>query len=246
MVVKTRGAAVKTDDIAATKKEAVGQALRSAVEGALEEILAAEGLSVDPAQLETRIYSNPNRFIVNYKVLFEGWVKPGSPTELRPLSGYDVVPEAPPADEADSGWAGAPEASEEDLQGGWLAPGEGSSAEAEMYHIRVEASVDTRLLRNALTGIISAGAGAEAESVVTIVILDTSDYNTFSALKALIIGTTMVKELTYNAFQRGRIVLKARTVGSASLLKQKLEAQSGGRYVVLFGGSETLNIKAAN
>jgi hypothetical protein len=57
-----------------TKKAALENALRGSVEAAVKEVMKGEDILENAESIEDRIYPNPMNYILNYKILSEGWI----------------------------------------------------------------------------------------------------------------------------------------------------------------------------
>ncbi len=73
-VLKIEGSAKKVEFEADTKKEALERALRGSVEAAVREVMKGEDILENAELIEERIYSNPMNYILNYRILSEGWI----------------------------------------------------------------------------------------------------------------------------------------------------------------------------
>jgi hypothetical protein len=112
----------------------------------------------------------------------------------------------------------------------------------EFYHIWIEAKVDEGQLREDLLRLT--GRGEEDIRPVTILILDVFDYATYESIKNDLARIDIVKDISYNSFFTGRIVLTARVQGTADTLLEKLEGQVGERFVLIPSGKDKIIIKA--
>jgi len=75
--VQAEGSVQKSEEKTDVKKEALDQALRKAVSTALEALLKKEAIAVNPVQnesIESEIYANPRNFILNYRIVSDGWL----------------------------------------------------------------------------------------------------------------------------------------------------------------------------
>jgi len=73
-VLKIEGSAAKAEFEADTKKEALESALRGSVETAVRKVMKAEDILENTELIEDRIYPNPMNYILNYRILSEGWI----------------------------------------------------------------------------------------------------------------------------------------------------------------------------
>ncbi|MBI4948959.1 MAG: hypothetical protein HY955_02300, partial [Deltaproteobacteria bacterium] len=80
MAIKAEGASTRANDAAEEKRRAIDKALKNAVTEALYTVVKAEGLELDRPLAEKEILSAPRSYILNYKVVSEGWVTHMGPT----------------------------------------------------------------------------------------------------------------------------------------------------------------------
>ncbi|MBI4948654.1 MAG: hypothetical protein HY955_00730 [Deltaproteobacteria bacterium] len=80
MAVKAEGASNRTNDATEEKRLAIDKALKNAVTEALHAVVKAEGLELDKSLADKEILSSPRSYILNYKVVSEGWVTHMGPT----------------------------------------------------------------------------------------------------------------------------------------------------------------------
>lgn len=73
-VIKIEGAAAKAEFKADTKRVALENALKGSVEGAVKEVMKSEDILENAELIEKRIYPNPMNYILNYRILSEGWI----------------------------------------------------------------------------------------------------------------------------------------------------------------------------
>ncbi len=73
-IIKIEGFAKKAEFAGDTKKEALERALRGSVEMAVKEVMKGEDILENAELIEERIYPNPMNYILNYKILSEGWI----------------------------------------------------------------------------------------------------------------------------------------------------------------------------
>lgn len=74
ITVKAEGAALKSDNTGEVKRKAIDRALKSAVEEALKLIVKEERIDASPEDINRELLASPRTFILNYRVLSEGWV----------------------------------------------------------------------------------------------------------------------------------------------------------------------------
>ncbi|VAW37064.1 hypothetical protein MNBD_DELTA02-535 [hydrothermal vent metagenome] len=73
-VVKMEGSAKKAEFEASAKKEALEMALRGSVEAAVKEVMKGKDILENAELIEERIYLNPMNYILNYRILSQGWI----------------------------------------------------------------------------------------------------------------------------------------------------------------------------
>lgn len=201
--VKAEGTAVRSDDAADVKRKAIDQALKNAVGEALESLLAKESADSNLSAVEPAITASPRSFILNYRILSEGWI-----------NHMDQVPAI----------------SENLPEGATQATG------TEVYHIWIEASIDNAALLAEVTK-LTAVAGFDNE--ITLNILGVRDFKTYREIKSSLERIATIKDLSYESFLNGRIVLTARTSGSARALTERI-AKEVSEYFAVIEGSETM------
>lgn len=211
--VKSEGIAARSsEEKTDVKNRALDMAFKKAVAAALDLLLKSESLSANPGLSEQAVYSNPRAYIVNYKILAEGWVNHMEPVQPLPDPSSETA--------AASGGAGV-----------------------ELYHIWIEASVDSAQLRGALSRIIS--NGDSPISSTTLNILDMPDYNSYKTLLASLKRIPIIKDITYSSFYRGRIVLTARATAGTQSLLERIAKEVSDSFIVIAGGPQTIIIKPA-
>ncbi len=86
-IVKAEGVAGKAEDAAEVKRKAIDRALKVAVAEALKELAKKEGITgLGPIDKET--LSAPRSYVLNYRVISEGWI-----THMEPTPVPDSAPE---------------------------------------------------------------------------------------------------------------------------------------------------------
>ncbi|MBI5468144.1 MAG: hypothetical protein HY891_03340 [Deltaproteobacteria bacterium] len=207
--VRSEGVASKSDDISAVKRKALDQALKNAVLSAADGIIKSDSVEINPQAAKTAVSSSPRAFVLNYRILAEGWI--------------NHMEEIPPV-------ADLPEAAGQ-------TPGA-----VELFHIWIEASVDTVQLKNE---ILRLTGGGPATSTVKLNILDLTDYGAFKTLMASLKRIGVIKDLSYNSFSRGRIEVTATVTGPSGGLSEKVAREAGDGFMVIAGGPDMLIIKPA-
>lgn len=225
-VVQADGTAIKTKEVPNVKGAAIDDAIKNAVAEALETIIENENLEVDPSLVETKIYANAVNFVVNFKIL----------SEERFTEDVEVEPE----DSADRGSTenGATSVSPEkkDLKAG------PETKTVERYHIWLEARVDSARLKEAVGKIVLTREGPTP--VISIVVLDITDFKTYSSIKDALKRVTLIKEITYDSFYPGRFVFRAKTIARTPALVTKIAKEAGEDFIVARGKKGTIIIKA--
>ncbi len=258
-VVKAEGSAVKGEDEALTKRAALEDALKGAVARAVNSVLKDEKAEEISDLLEVEIYSTPMRYVLNYRILSEGWIthfdlpedflKPEEIEEvveegvkLEDLEYHENVgggaeevdPETPQWPEGPAGAeveAAAPESARKDLGAGGVV----------LYHLWIEASVDIGELKKDI------GRFADIEeqetTTVEVVMLDVPDYRSFESLKKRLEEMDIIKGLSFESFSKGRYVLSAAVAGDGHALYDSLVDTLGKDYILIPGGTGRVIIK---
>lgn len=208
--VRSEGIASKSGDFSEVKKNALDQALKNAVISATDAIIKRDSVDINPETAKSAVSSSPRAFVLNYKILAEGWINHMEDIPPVPV----VMPEA----------AGQ-------------TPGA-----MELFHIWIEASVDTALLKNE---ILRLAGGDSVTSNVKLNILEITDYGEFKTLMASLKRIGIIKDLSYNSFSRGRIEVTATVAGSGGGLSEKVAREAGDGFMVIAGGPNMLIIKPA-
>lgn len=127
---------------------------------------------------------------------------------------------------------------------GWIthmdsapASAEPSTTGTELYHIWIDASVDTSALRAAVAKLVSTG---ESTGQVTINILDVKDYPTFRLLVDSLQKIAFIKELSYGSFTGGRITLSATVSGDAASLAGRIAREVPEKFAVMEGAGQII------
>jgi hypothetical protein len=228
-VIKTEGSARRFDDETATKIRALEDALRNAVSSVLESFTSEES-ALQYSEATGEILNNAADYLLNYRILREGWI---THHDVSPTYNEDeTLPDEP----------GPAEPRPTDIPLDELMTPERPVTGVEFYHIWIEAKVDEGQLREDLLRLT--GRGEEDIRPVTILILDVFDYATYESIKNDLARIDIVKDISYNSFFTGRIVLTARVQGTADTLLEKLEGQVGERFVLIPSGKDKIIIKA--
>lgn len=73
-VIKAEGSFERLEDEAISKRRAIDSALRKAVEDAVDTLMSAVAVDENALMLEDAVFSKVLDFILNYRILSEGWV----------------------------------------------------------------------------------------------------------------------------------------------------------------------------
>ena len=212
-VIKAEGVALRAGNIAEVKKKAIDQALKNAVSTSLDRLVEAEGLTGFD-KASSGMMSDPLSYILNYRILSEGWI-----THMESIPQIaDALPES------------------YDYFG--QKPGG-----LELYHIWIEASVDTARLANTLSS-LTIKQDAPTSSI-TLAIVGVADYATFRTLVSSLKRVPAIKELSYSSFYKGRTVLALKATGSGQTLSERIAREVPGDFAVIPGGPGMIIIRAA-
>ena len=246
ITVKADGTAIRTGSEAEAKKKANDEAFRGAVLDALNALMREEGITADPEAvasfMEKEVYPGPLKFILNFRVLSEGWTVKEVPLEGLPgaevrAGETAVAPVTPPEGGATPGVMPAPPTPPAPP-----APAVEAPLKLDVYNVWIEARVDAALLKDRL-GRIAEVREASSFKEVSIVILDVTDYEAFRSLYSSLGRITMLKGLSYSSFYRGRIVVRARTAAKDADLAERIRREAGEGYTTLSTGEGTVVIK---
>ncbi len=213
-VVRSEGVALRTENAAEVKKKAIDQALKNAVSSSLTRLIKDDGLE-DFSIAESGVLSDPSSYILNYRILSEGWIT--HMESIPPLA--DKLPDT------------------------YNQFGQNPGG-LELYHIWIEASVDSARLHNALSRLTVRQDRPTA--AVTLNIIGVTDYAAFRAILSSIERIPAVKDISYSSFYRGRIVLALRSTGDGQTLAERMAKEIPGGFAVIPGGPKMIIIKAAS
>lgn len=107
----------------------------------------------------------------------------------------------------------------------------------ELYHIWIDASVDTTALRSAVAKLVSTGAST---GQVIINLMDVRDYPTFALLVESLQKIAFIKEVSYGSFTNGRITLTATVSGDASQLAGRIAREVPEKFAVMEGAGQII------
>ena len=79
VTLKAEGMALKADDTAEVKKKAIDMAIRRIIAASEADIVKAEFPSANPDVLKEKVETKARDFIVNYKIISEGWISHKEP-----------------------------------------------------------------------------------------------------------------------------------------------------------------------
>ncbi len=232
VVVHAEGAARRTDEVPNVKKAALDQALKNAVAEALESVIEREHVDVDPSVIETSIYSNAVDFVVNFKIITEE-----RKTELV----MPPLPEPAPVTDGEEG-ADIAHGADADAAVSPVEPEEVEPIVVETYFVWIEASIDTIRLSDALGKIVL--EEERISSTLTLVLLDISDYETYTAIMNALGRIAMLHDITYGSFYPGRFTMSARPAADIRSLVKNISTTAGPDFIVVKGGPRTIIIKA--
>lgn len=225
VVVDAEGTAIKSDayDV---RKQAIDDSLRKAVILAVEAVAMQEGMKKTPTPAALAdVSANPAVYVLTYKILAEGWmthfdISPQAVEEaLGPVRPVQATPALPLL--------------------------EAQSIGVEVYHIRVNASVDAKRLYAALVNLTGSSITKPAETY-TVTLTDMADYNTYSAATSAIEASPEIKDVNYGTFYRGRITLTAASFLSGQTLVERLSRELGPGFAVELAGDHDISIKPAS
>jgi len=214
--VKAYGSAVSSGNSGKTRDAALEGALRDAVSTAVKEYLARHGIEADEQALATGLYSRAADFVLNYKILSERWISNN--------------PEPLVEDQSNGASPGASVTS----------PAKPQKPEPDTYHVLIDATLDMGAIKKAIVRVMA----AEHSMDLKLVLLDISDYETFSSLMSSLKRVTVIEGITYGSFSRDRFVVTARTVMDPATLAVEIGREAGPDFVVAAYGMDTIIIKA--
>ncbi len=229
--VRGEGVSFQLDDQREVRTTAIDDALKKAVVGAYESLVDPAEVSVQTQRLKRSVLSAPLNYILDYRVLSEGWIRhlviePGLPVPPKETTG-----ERP--GNADGTLYG-----DEGSGGGAIGQEQG----LRLYHVWVEASVDFKELKSDLA--LTPSFEGENTSLVTILLITITDYKSFTSLKEAIEDLDNVKEVTLDSFLKGKIVLTAEVWGNPHELLEKLKTNKNLHNLdIIPSGTDRITIK---
>jgi hypothetical protein len=227
-VVKAEGSTRRLEDESATKIRARDNALNNAISSVLASFMSEESIKQYSEETDELVNQKTSVYLLNYRILKEGWIIHHD--EPNKAEGQEVLLEEPlPEESPSSSWE-------------TLLPAEKPVTGVEFYHIWIEAKVDVGQLREDTRHLT--GYGVEGTRSVTILILDVLDHTTYESIKNRLEQIDIIRDISYNSFFSGRIVLTAEVQGTAHTLWEKLENEVGDDFVLIPSGKDKLIIKA--
>lgn len=115
----------------------------------------------------------------------------------------------------------------------------------EVYHIRVNASIDAKRLYAALVN-FTGGSTAKPAYTYSVTLADMVDYNAYSAATSAIENSPEIKDVNYGTFYRGRITFTVASFLSGPTLIARLARQLGPAFIVESAGERDISIKSAS
>lgn len=112
----------------------------------------------------------------------------------------------------------------------------------EVFHIWIEATIDTGQLRNVIGNLVTGGQGT---TVMTFNLINITDYASYRSLLASLERIPLIKEVSYNSFARGNIVLTAKVAGDVQTLSERINRETDGNFYAAANGPQSIFIKAA-
>ena len=213
--VRSEGIASKSADFNEVKRKALDQALKNAVITAAETIIKKDSVDINPDAARAAVSSSPRSFVLNYKILAEGWINhmeevPPVPTDLP-----DAAEQTPGAVELYHIWI------EASVDAGQVKSELLRAAGGDTLTSAVKINILDLVDYGAFKNLIEDGSPASLKRIASI------------------------KDLSYNSFSRGRIEVTATVSGSADGLSEKVAREAGDSFMVIAGGPNMLIIKPA-
>jgi len=108
------------------------------------------------------------------------------------------------------------------------------------YHVLINVTLDMGAVKRAILAIM----GAEKSVYFKLVLLDISDYDTFTSILSTLRGVPVIEDLSYKSFSRDKFVLSARSLMDPLTLAGEIGREAGRDFVVTAYGMDTIIIKA--
>jgi len=222
--VDAEGTAIKSSAYDVRKK-ATEASLRQAVSLAVTTVTRQEGTADADAAAIAYVNANAAAYVTTYKILSEGWMThfDVSQQAVEEALGIDknaerAVP-TPPSIEA-------------------------QSLGVEVYHIRINATLDGARLYAALVNFSGASSSRPAE-IYALTLVEMVDYAVYNAAMAALEASPEIKNINYGTFYRGRITLTAASFLAGRTLAERLVRELGSGFVVGMTGERAIFIKPA-
>ena len=218
--VRGEGVSFQLDDEREVRATAIDDALKKAVAGAYDSLIDQADESSKSLKLKRSILSAPLKYILDYRVISEGWIRH-----------LVIEPDLPvPSDEALTSFPSSQLSNEDTAVNDLLNSADEAFVDQfapqkqglRLYHVWVEASVDFKELKSDLS--LTPTYEGENTSLVTILLITITDYKSFSSLKEAIEELENVKEVSLDSFLKGKIVLTAEVWGNPHELLERLKA----------------------
>ncbi|MBE9531669.1 MAG: hypothetical protein IME98_02560 [Proteobacteria bacterium] len=244
--VRGEGISFQLDDEREVRATAIDDALKKAVVAAYDSLIDQTDESNEAIRLKESILSAPLNYILDYRVISEGWIRhlviePGLP--VPPDGALNTFPSAgfDDSDRAANDLLNSADAAlgNEEEREDQFAPQEQG---LRLYHVWIEASVDFKELKSDLS--LTPSYEGEDTSLVTILLITVKDYKFFTSLKEAIEDLDNVKKVTLDSFLKGKIVLTAEVWGNPHELLEKLKANKNLRDLdIIPSGMDRITIK---
>lgn len=256
--VTSDGNALWNEDETTTKKAALDSALRGAVRAALVEFATEMVVSDNESYLEAEVYGNVLRYVLNYRILSQGYLThydmPELEAKLKAMlmaAGIEDESELSVGVQGPQGPAGPGSEGEEGGTGfegvmaaRAIAPGGG----VNVYHMKIEATVDILQLKKDVRSIL--GELETEIHPVEVLVLGVEGYSGFDNVRRKIMDTEVVSDLIYLSFSGERFRVKIKVSSSVEEFIDKVKSGLGSKYAVFRGsadkrtGTESVVIKA--
>ncbi|MEE9543429.1 MAG: hypothetical protein V3V95_06575 [Thermodesulfobacteriota bacterium] len=235
--VRGEGISFQLEDEQEVRSSAIDEALKNAVIAAYDSLVMDTEISQETELMKESVFSAPLNYVLDYRVLSEGWIR-----HLVIEEGLPVPPHISNAedeamvDDILSNIGGGYGEKEND-EGG-LAPEQG----LKLFHVWIEASVDFNQLKSDLS--LTPSFEGENTSLVTILLLTVIEYDKFTSVKEAIEDLENVKEVSLDSFLKGKIVLTAEVWGNPHALLEKLRTNKTLKgFDIIPSGADRITIK---
>ena len=196
--------------------------------------------SADIEVLKASILLNPLNYILDYRVISEGWIRHLVIDEGLPVPPDDALTTFGSSQiSSDIGMPDDAEFYNDGKDADLFAPAEQG---LKLYHVWIEASIDFKELKSDLS--LTPSYEGENTSLVTILLITINEYKAFASLKEAIEELNNVKGVTVDSFLKGKIVLTAEVWGNPHELLEKLKANKALRDLdIIPSGMDRITIK---